>query len=737
MLLLTQNLTGGGGGYSPPDLSWDFNNGVNGVKVDIADTPSAGDDAFASVTENTASGGHFKYSSVAPAHGPLGLRVETGVTSVSTYAQWDITGSGLAVYFRTALYIPTGSTFAARLDFWQYRDASTRTRFGWDTSRRLQLINGSTVVGTMTAAIPFDTTVRVEGRMVIDAAAGVLEVKLFTGDSETPTETLTVTGLNTGTVECTNVRMGSPFAVASLGPIYFDDFGISYAGYMGPAVTAASGGHADPTVVRQTLPPLEALAGSSTVVRPRDGAAAVVVDDVPSPLVVPSTRPPAASPLVVVSRPVTDPPAPEAAPARPVVVAGSVAPPASGSVATVRRGPAPVEVAARPTIAAALLPPPAVPVVLIPRPGADPVVVAVDAPVPLVVTAGPPPSSVATALVVRTLVDALAAPTVPARPVVVTAGPVPPATSAPSSSRALVDPAAVVVDGAVRPVVVTGPEVPPRTPSVLVSRTPAPPAFAAPRPVVAAAVLPIPAAGSSTVSRSAVDPVVAAPDAPARPTVVSALLPPPVAGSSTIARPVVDPVVVAPVVPPRPTIATSSGPAPAAGSSSVARPPAAAVVDVVPPRPVVVSSVAVPLAPSTGTVSVVRPVATELAVPPRPTVTTSTVKPPEVAAVIAPRPATPFVPVLRRPAPLVLTHVTAPPPPAGWALVARTYYVDLTATTPGRQGEYLFGVARQGEAVVGTARQLEAAVATARQADTRVDVARQAAADVPTARQEA
>lgn len=556
MLLLTQNLAGGGGGYSPPALSWDFNSGVNGVKVDVADTPSAGDDAFASVTENTASGGHFKYSNVAPAHGPLGLRVETGVTAVSTYAQWDITGSGLAVYFRTAVYIPTGSTFAARLDFWQYRDAATRTRFAWDTSRRLQVVNGSTVVGTMTAAIPFDTTVRVEGRMVIDAAAGVLEVKLFTGDSETPTETLTVTGLNTGTVECTNVRMGSPFAVASLGPIYFDDFGIAYAGYMGPAGSAA------------------AVEG-------------------PVPLVVPSTTPPASSPLVVVARPVTAPDIQTDRPARPVVVAGILAPLPHGSVATVRRGPAPVQVAARPTIAAAALPPPAVPVVLVTRPGADPVVINVAAgPPPLVVPAGPPPPTSTTALVVRTLVDALAAPVVPPRPLVVIASAVPPATAPPSSSKAAVDPSVVV-------------DVQPR-PAVVVTATVMPPATSAP-----------------TSSRPLADPAAAPVDVPGRPVVVTAGPVPPPSGTTSVTRTQTDPA----AVPPQPVVVTVQS-VPAPGAAVVVRPVAAGPA-VAATRPVVTTSTLKPAEvaavvitrPVPGGITVPRPatvVVTALAVPPHP-----------------------------------------------------------------------------------------------------------------------
>ena len=226
--------------YATPVLRFNFNNGTNGVKVDIADTPSAGDDAFAAVTENTASGGHFKYSSTVAAHGPLSLKIATGATSTSCYCSWNTSGTNLALYSRYYIYIPTGTTFGSRWDHWQPRDSSTRIRHALNTSRQLQAINGSTVVGTATSALPFDTWIRVEGKLVISATVGIIEIKYFTGDSETATETITATGLNTGTTEITNVRMGNPFPTANVGPVYFDDLALSYTGYMGPSVLAST-----------------------------------------------------------------------------------------------------------------------------------------------------------------------------------------------------------------------------------------------------------------------------------------------------------------------------------------------------------------------------------------------------------------------------------------------------------------------------------------------------------------
>jgi hypothetical protein len=236
MLVFTLNLAGGG--FASPNLKYNFNNGTDGVLLAAGDTPSAGDTAFSGVTTNTGSGGVYAYENAFPAHGALGLKVQTVATSVSCFAEWNITGSGLALYSRYYIYIPTGTTLAARWDHWQPRDTATRIRHGLSTSFQMVAVNGSTVVATSTNTLPFDTQIRVEGKLIIDAAAGIIEVKFFTGDSTTPIETITATGLNTGTVECTNLRMGNPFATANLGPIYMDDFAVSYTGYMGPASAA-------------------------------------------------------------------------------------------------------------------------------------------------------------------------------------------------------------------------------------------------------------------------------------------------------------------------------------------------------------------------------------------------------------------------------------------------------------------------------------------------------------------
>ena len=223
-----------------PDRSWDFESGTVGVVVATSDTPSAGDTAFNNVTENTGSGGSFKYSNDTAANGSQSVKLSTGATAVSCYSQWNITGSGLSLYCRYYIYLPTGFSLSQRWDHYQPRDTATRIRHSLNTDDTLSIVNGSTVVGTSTATLSRDTWYRIEGQLLIDASAGAIELKLFVGNSTTAIETVTATGLNTGTTECTNVRIGNIFAFSNLGPLYLDDEALSFTGYMGPNVTTAT-----------------------------------------------------------------------------------------------------------------------------------------------------------------------------------------------------------------------------------------------------------------------------------------------------------------------------------------------------------------------------------------------------------------------------------------------------------------------------------------------------------------
>lgn len=220
-------------------FTYDFENGTDGVKVDPTDTPSAGDTAFSSVTENTGSGGVCKYSTTQAAHGTKSLKIQTVASSVSTYVQWDTTSFATTQYYRAYVYLAANP--AANLDFIQIRDSATRARLRITTAGKVAVVNGSTAVGTSTASIGLNQWVRIEMKWVADASAGILEAKLFnTPDSTTADETVTVTALNTGAAGSTNLRIGLPIAAANFGPMYLDDLGVSDVAYMGPATVATN-----------------------------------------------------------------------------------------------------------------------------------------------------------------------------------------------------------------------------------------------------------------------------------------------------------------------------------------------------------------------------------------------------------------------------------------------------------------------------------------------------------------
>lgn len=217
-------------------FTFDFENGTNGVKVDVADTPSSGDTIFSGVTENTGSGGTCKYDNTQAAHGTKSLKIATGGTSVSSFVEWNTTGFGTTQYYRAYVYFTANPS--GNIDVIQIRDSATRARLRINSTGKVVAVNGSTAVGTSTASIGLNQWVRLEYKWVANATTGILEAKIFnTPDSTTPDETLTVTSLNTGTTEATNTRIGMPIAGSNIGPFWLDDLGVTDVGYIGPPAT--------------------------------------------------------------------------------------------------------------------------------------------------------------------------------------------------------------------------------------------------------------------------------------------------------------------------------------------------------------------------------------------------------------------------------------------------------------------------------------------------------------------
>jgi len=183
------------------------------------------DDVLSTFTATQNASSLIRLSGSNPAQGTRSLEVSTSA-SASCYGQMSESAwVSTTRWYSTYIYLPTasGAPPAAGWSFFQVREAATLNRCQLSTGRQVQVLNGSTVVGTMTAVLAFDTLYRVSYRTVYSATVGILEAKLYLGHSTTPIETLTVSALNTGTVLATNTRWGIPVAIGPCGPWFMDD----------------------------------------------------------------------------------------------------------------------------------------------------------------------------------------------------------------------------------------------------------------------------------------------------------------------------------------------------------------------------------------------------------------------------------------------------------------------------------------------------------------------------------
>lgn len=214
--------------------------GTSGTGVTTGNSGGASGTAFDQVTTSTSCTMTFD-STNGGAHGSMAYKSLTGATAGEAYVMWTtslVSAATATIYVRAYLYLTANPGTQTRLVRW-LSVSTVRGSIQINTSGKLVTTDSSgTTVATMTNAIPLNQWVRVEGFCTGDAAAGVLECKLFTTlDSTTPLETISNSTLNTGgTID--RVRLGQTGTGVANITYWMDDLGASDAGYLGPVVTA-------------------------------------------------------------------------------------------------------------------------------------------------------------------------------------------------------------------------------------------------------------------------------------------------------------------------------------------------------------------------------------------------------------------------------------------------------------------------------------------------------------------
>ena len=216
---------------NPPVLANSFEGGTAGASI----ATGAGGGSGNGWDKVSCAGGSAVYGSNA-AHGAL-----AGALTPSTspcFLQWgkgSITSSSTTSYGRSYLYLSANP--GATVEFAHLGDSSfnrdAQINIGTNGKITLQDANNTKQL-TFTNALPLNTWLRVEWTLVNSTTTGSLKVSVYAGDSSSPIESETVTGINTGT-SFGSLQIGQVLSSAHApGAILMDDIAYGTTGPLGP-----------------------------------------------------------------------------------------------------------------------------------------------------------------------------------------------------------------------------------------------------------------------------------------------------------------------------------------------------------------------------------------------------------------------------------------------------------------------------------------------------------------------
>ena len=254
----------------------DFEEGTSGTAITGANSAGTGETAFDNV--NTPSGSTTAYDNAHAAHGTLAAKIAT-TTSGAAYLEWFYGTSQATGYYRVYGYCTANPAAAISLTAYILSGVATCARVILNPGGTLSVLDAASgTIFTTTATIPLNAWWRIEGFITGHATAGQAELKLFTGDSTTATETQTSTAAQNTHGVFDTVRYGVTVATASVTAFWLDDLGASPAGYLGPAsgattATGAAAGAATATAKAVQAAPASAAGAGAVAAVPATQAA--------------------------------------------------------------------------------------------------------------------------------------------------------------------------------------------------------------------------------------------------------------------------------------------------------------------------------------------------------------------------------------------------------------------------------------------------------------------------------
>lgn len=236
-----------------PTLVNTFETALASGTVLTAANSGAGAAGAAADNVEAGAGNSIAYSNARAAHGTLSALISIGVsTGQPAYLEWStslVAGAYPgAVYSRVAVNMPALPSNS--------EVALLRGLFGGNQRWAVRLRadgrlavwgDGVTNLGTSTTALTPNTWWRIEAVAVATATAAnnSIEVRVFAGDSQVPTETLSYTPAQMGgPIDRVRFGVGNGVGLSSAWSLHVDDIGASTTTWLGPAIAVPTVSHA-------------------------------------------------------------------------------------------------------------------------------------------------------------------------------------------------------------------------------------------------------------------------------------------------------------------------------------------------------------------------------------------------------------------------------------------------------------------------------------------------------------
>lgn len=218
-----------------------FEGGTSGTTITAGNSGGTSGNAFDGASEGT--GATNAYDSTQSAHGLLSAKMATASTATTTQLTWSTSmGSQAQVWFRLYLYFTANPAAVQRI--WNCTSSgSSCGTVSVTAAGKLEFLAGTAGTNefTFTTVIPLNQWFRVEGFLTGSATTGQVSLSLYEPlDSASATETHTSAATVNTTGSPNLYAYGVSANLASAGPFWMDDLGLSNTGAIGP-VPATSG----------------------------------------------------------------------------------------------------------------------------------------------------------------------------------------------------------------------------------------------------------------------------------------------------------------------------------------------------------------------------------------------------------------------------------------------------------------------------------------------------------------